>query len=575
MKSALALLAAHALACTGTVPPGSGSSTDASPGASRDGGGGDGPRPSGPLNFIFILSDDQRADTLQCMPKLQRRVDTRGLEFDRSYATTSLCCPSRTSILTGQYAHNHGVLNNGGEVDDEQFGGAGLFRALGNEEETFARWLKAEGYRTGFFGKFLNGYAEIAGTTGPAYVPPYWDVWMSPLDTEHIFYYFILVEKLLGESDAERVCYLPKNDFNGDQRERCRNRSDRVLDDGRDNYSETIVAEKAADFIRQAASDGVPFYAHIAFKAPHSPYISSPKYQPDPTRYQYSAEALSVLEDCPLWQWNDRPSTYLDDNETSVSKQPLWIRGRQEAYAAGKLDASMSGDKLREKRQGQLASLLAIDDEIDQLFALLEETGLSENTVVIFTGDNGYAWGEHYWDAKNCSLETCSRVPLVAFHPSRTSHTVSGWLSANIDHAPTIMDLAGVPLPGGPVVNGLSYRAALEGTGEPPERDAILLECNSGSYQRPKGGPDYHSAVVSADRWKYVEHFSDAALTRLRERPDGEKDVDLYDLSRDPYEALNLSHLSSDRLIGLGYDPADLDAKRGELKSRLSSLEAE
>lgn len=127
--------------------PGSGDGTtlDAAPGASGDDAAGGGGHTSGPLNFIFILSDDQRADTLQCMPKLRQRTDARGLEFARSYATTSLCCPSRTSILTGQYSHNHGVLNNGGEVDDEQFGGAGLFRALGNEEETFARWLKAEG----------------------------------------------------------------------------------------------------------------------------------------------------------------------------------------------------------------------------------------------------------------------------------------------------------------------------------------------------------------------------------------------------------------------------------------------
>jgi N-acetylglucosamine-6-sulfatase len=567
-----ALLAA---ACKGSVA--GGGAADASSGQSGDGsaGDGDGGPSSGPLNVIFILTDDQRADTLSCMPKLRQRAYARGLEFDRSYATTSLCCPSRSTILTGQYSHNHGVLNNGGEIDDEQFGGAGLFRALGNEEETFAKWLKADGYRTGFFGKFMNGYAELAGTSGDAYVPPYWDVWMSPLDTEHIFYYFILVQKLLGEGDAERVCYLPKNDFNGDQRQRCRDRSDRVIDDGRANYSETIVAEKAADFIRQAARDQVPFFAHISFKAPHSPYISSPKYQPDPTRYQYTAEALSALESCPLWDWNDRPSTYLDDNQVSIDKQPLWIRGRREAWAAGGLDASMSAGRLREKRQGQLASLLAIDDEVDRLFALLDETRLADRTVVIFTGDNGYTWGEHYWDAKNCSLETCSRVPLVAFHPARTSHTISGWLSANIDHAPTIMELAGVPIPGGALVNGLSYKAALDGSGEPAERDAILLECNSGSFQRSKGGPDFHGAVVSADQWKYVEHFRNAEMTEMRTRPDGDPDVDLYDLSRDPHEAVNLSHLSDERLIGLGYDPAELDARRAELRARLRALEAE
>ena len=117
----------------------------------------------------------------------------------------------------------------------------------------------------------------------------------------------------------------------------------------------------------------------------------------------------------------------------------------------------------------------------------------------------------------------------------------------------------------------MSYRALLDGTGDPPARDGLLLECWSSQFERPTfRGPDYQAAVVSD--WKYVEHYQDDTTSALRMRPDGDPDVNLYDLARDPSEAQNLSHLGRAKLTGLGYDPDDVAARRADLAARLRDL---
>ena len=115
-------------------------------------------------SILLIVTDDQRWDTLWAMPEVQRSLVQPGITFSEAFTTSSLCCPSRASILTGQYPHNHGVLRG-----SEKHWGFGLFRELGNETSTIATWLSEAGYRTGYFGKYLNGYPE---KDDPTHVPP-------------------------------------------------------------------------------------------------------------------------------------------------------------------------------------------------------------------------------------------------------------------------------------------------------------------------------------------------------------------------------------------------------------------
>ena len=105
-------------------------------------------------NIIFILTDDQDLETLAHMPRVQALLVKQGLVFKNAFITTPLCCPSRSSILTGRYAHNHDILHNAPPL-----GGFEKFRDLGRERSTVATWLQAAGYRTALFGKYLNGYS--------------------------------------------------------------------------------------------------------------------------------------------------------------------------------------------------------------------------------------------------------------------------------------------------------------------------------------------------------------------------------------------------------------------------------
>src|SRR5262249_6252839 len=151
-----------------------------------------------------------------CMPKLQELIGAKGVRFIRNYASTPLCCPGRSTVLTGKYAHNHGVRTNGDveEGDTVTTAGAIDFQQNGNEEIVFAKALRAAGYRTGLIGKYLNGYERQmkVDTDGDGipdhdrYVPPYWDDW-------HVFdgprfFNFRLIEKDADAALAKRVCYL-------------------------------------------------------------------------------------------------------------------------------------------------------------------------------------------------------------------------------------------------------------------------------------------------------------------------------------------------------------------------------
>src|SRR5262249_13857570 len=125
-------------------------------------------------NIIFILTDDQDLESLAHMPRVQALLVKQGLTFKNAFVATPLCCPSRASILTGQYPHNHDILSNAPPL-----GGFVKFRDLGREDSTVATWLRTAGYRTALFGKYLNGYPAA---DNPTYVPPGWDIWYGKFE---------------------------------------------------------------------------------------------------------------------------------------------------------------------------------------------------------------------------------------------------------------------------------------------------------------------------------------------------------------------------------------------------------
>ncbi len=132
-------------------------------------------------NIVFIVADDMRADDYEYMPQTQQLLTEGGATFEEAFVTHSLCCPSRVSILRGQYTHNHQVLQNNAPE-----GGFEKFRSMGHEDSTIATWLESEGYQTALIGKYLNGYARRDDET---YVPPGWDEWHAKLGGDGYYDY--------------------------------------------------------------------------------------------------------------------------------------------------------------------------------------------------------------------------------------------------------------------------------------------------------------------------------------------------------------------------------------------------
>ena len=191
---------------------------------------------TGRPNIVLIQTDDQDAASIAYMPRLQALLVQEGLTFSNAFVTYPLCCPSRASLLTGQYPHNHQNLWNAPPL-----GGFKKFYDEGREASTIATWLQAGGYRTALFGKYLNGYPANTGS----YTPPGWSEWAAQLDSGSTRGYFNYWQV---EDGGTR--------FYGDRPE---------------EYQTDVLANKVVSFIERAeADDDQPFFVYFAPFAPHS-----------------------------------------------------------------------------------------------------------------------------------------------------------------------------------------------------------------------------------------------------------------------------------------------------------------
>jgi arylsulfatase A-like enzyme len=393
-------------------------------------------------SIVLVLTDDQRFDTLDEMPNVQADLVRHGVDFTNAFVVNPLCCPSRASILTGQYSHTTGVYSNSGK-----YGGFHVFR----DAATIATTLQAAGYETAHFGKYLNGY-------GGTYIPPGWSRWaaFSTAFGSHLYYDFTLNE------DGTLVPYVDTGD-----------------------YSTDLLADRAAEFIRETAG---PLFVVLAPTAPHAPAIPAPRHAGD-----FAG----------MTPW--RPPSY---NETDVSDKPefartrpLWDEERRETE-----------DAFHEK---QLETLLSVDDAVGTLVDALRDTGRLGNTLFVFTSDNGLSWGENRWNSKYVADEASIRVPLVIrFDPLVDAPRRESRPALNIDLAPTFASVAGAPL----AAEGRDLEPLLEGSAA-PWRTVFLVE-HMGPF-----APPY--CVLRRPALKYVQYAT------------GEEE--LYDLAADPYELDNLA----------------------------------
>jgi N-acetylglucosamine-6-sulfatase len=341
-----------------------------------------------PPNVVLILTDDLafedvNPDTLKHMPNLRALME-KGTTFENAFATNSLCCPSRATILLGQYTHNHQILHN-----QPPLGGAERFRLSGGDGSTMATWVKEQGYSTAFFGKYLNGYSGH-------YVPPGWDTWQT-------------ISGNYLSDDLNENGHIVSYDADGYH-----------LDD--------VLSEKASEYAERAAMPEPPFFTAdrpflmwIGTKAPHQPATPAPR-----DKNTYPDVSLP------------RPPSF---DEGDVSDKPAWIKDNPPLSAEQK--AYM--EKLHRKR---LQSMLAVDDMIGDLVGALRKSESLENTYIVFTSDNGFHLGQHRLGAgKWTPYEEDIRVPLVVRGPGVPEGRTLQHVVLTNDFAPTFADLAGADIP--------------------------------------------------------------------------------------------------------------------------------
>jgi N-acetylglucosamine-6-sulfatase len=486
-------------------------------------------------NFVVIQTDDQTIDQLYAtytppggapipaMPNTLAAIAAKGMTFNRYYVSYPLCCPSRVSLLTGRYAHNHNVRGN---VPPN--GGAPGFSFRQANSHNVATWLQGAGYRTIHVGKFLNGYGDEPYDNGTT-VPPGWNAWHSVVkaDTDHYFYGYTLnnnglLEGPNGDSGSwETREYGERDDFG----------CPFAPLNGKPCLYETDVLTRVANEEMLGTPEGQPFYLQLDYTAPHGDFRRPAG--PEPATRHYDSFSGAPYPHGPSEGFN----------EGNVNDKPLFIR------EASYLSPSES-HTYRVYYQKGLESLRAIDDGVQQVLATLGAMGRLRNTYVLFTSDNGFFYGEHrLTGGKFLAYEPATHMPLLIRGPGIKPASATGELSSNIDLAPTILELAGAQADKS--IDGRSLVPYLLDPALRSRRPILFesfVETNDVNAQggqplaaRPKAaaarsqGSDEASASIVAPPKDYIGIR--LGPYKYIEWPNGEKE--LYDINKDPYELNN------------------------------------
>ncbi len=417
---------------------------------------------SKPQNVVFILSDDHRFDFMGFHPDAPGYIKTpnldrmarEGVHIRNAFVTTSLCSPSRASILTGQYAHTHKVVDNTSSIPE----GTRFF----NED------VQKNGSKTAFIGKWHMG--ESVDDPKPG-----WDHWVS-FRGQGVYFNPIL------NVDGKRDTYK--------------------------GYTSDILTDFAVDWLKERKEDSEePFFLYLSHKAVHAEFIPA-------ERHQDEYEDIDIKY----------PAT-MDKTERNYRTKPKWVRAQRNSWHG--VDYAYHGDmNFEEFYKSYLKTLLALDESVGRVLEYLAESGLDENTLVIYMGDNGFMHGEHGLIDKRNAYEESIRVPMLAWAPGYLEPgTGIDQLIRNIDVAPTILDVFGTE--SSIDMDGLSFLPLLTDPSKTMEEREFLYEY----YWEPAFPHTPTTFSLRGDRYKYIYYH-------------GVWDRDeLYDLQNDPEERYNLAEV--------------------------------
>lgn len=456
-------------------------------------------------NIIFIFTDDHGAQAISAYgsrinetPNIDR-LAREGMLFRNCFVTNAICGPSRAVILTGAHSHRNGFEQNGNRFDGAQM--------------TFPKLMREAGYETAVIGKWHLG-------TDPTGFD-YWDI-------------------LIGQGPY----YNPPMIRNGERIEHT-------------GYTTDIINDLTLDWLKSGRDPEKPFILMTQHKAPHR------NWQPGP-------EHLTMYDDVEI----PEPPTLFDDwegkvaaqqqemtiarhlypsdlklqppgnlNEEQLARWNAAYEPKNEAFRAANLEGeALVKWKYQRYVKDYLRCVASVDDNIGELLDYLDESGLAENTIVIYSSDQGWYLGEHGWYDKRWMYEESLRMPLIVRWPGVTPPgSENERLVQNLDFAPTFLEVAGVEKP--ERMQGRSLVPLLRPTPPAAWREAVYYHY----YEHPGVHNVQRHEGVRTDRWKLIHFY------RINE-------WELYDLKNDP-----------DELVNLYGDPA-YDAITTELKRELERL---
>jgi N-acetylglucosamine-6-sulfatase len=369
-------------------------------------------------NILLVVTDDQRAGTVtpQVMPNTYRELVQHGFRFTRSFVTNPWCCPSRASILTGQYSHTNGVWTVGSP--------AGITAWFPHESSTLATWLRGAGYRTGIIGKYLNGYGK---PSIPAYKPPGWDTTAIVTDLDY----------------SENPGYFDYDLFDGTG----------LVHYGTDlsDYSTRVLTDRALHFIAPTTA-AKPWFLYLAYTAPHGPAVNDPVDEDAARGFTYPMPANVCEQD--------------------VSDKPAFIRGQPACTRT----QTQYDNRMRTQQAKMLAS---VDRGLGHILDQLTTSGQMRNTLIVFISDNGVQMGSHRMLGKEVPYEESIRVPLLMrWDALGAAPRTIGGLALNIDLAPTITDAAGVSAHN--PYDGASLLPLLDGSATAVRKNFLIEHLSTG-----------------------------------------------------------------------------------------------
>lgn len=400
-------------------------------------------------NIVVIQTDDQALEDMSVMTKTRRLLGGSGVTFENYYASFSLCCPSRATLLTGQYAHNHGVRGN--------LPPNGSYFAM-DSLHTLPVWLQRAGYVTAHVGKYLNGY------TVASLVPPGWTEWYTGSDPFTYNYY----NYVLSENGVPR--------FYGDRPE---------------DYQTDVLTRKAVNVIRRRSGRSRPFFLSLDYLAPHVESSTVPLVTEDGPPPVPAPRHAGTFATRPL-------PVDASFDEVDVSDKPPHVQARSRL-------TSTQVAEITTTHRARLESLLAVDDGVQAVVDALQESGELANTLIIFISDNGHMSGQHrYPQGKLRVYEPSTHLPLLVRGPGVAIGQTTSALAANVDLAPTVLAYArataDIEMDGRPLSRVLATPALAW------SREILHEYFKEESPVGRDGGDPSYTGVRASDGVVYVEH---------------------------------------------------------------------